>query len=684
MNQRNSTPPIAPKKPTKLMKHNHTRIDDYFWLRQKEDKAVLAYLEAENAYTNSQTEHLNALQEKIYTEMVQRIQETDSTVPYKMGTIYYYSRTVAGLQYKIHCRKINSLEAEEEILLDENKEAEGKAYFKVGAIKMSPNQQLMAYAVDFEGGEIYKIVIKDVASKRIVDEIPHTSANFEWGNDNQTLFYTIQNKAWRPFKAKRHQLGHPVTQDVEIFHEPDELFVVYLSKTKDDAFLFLVMGSIESSEIHYLDANTPQAAFKMFAPRQKGIDYDLDHRQGAFYIRTNEDAINFKLMKTAVSQPSRDAWQTVVPHDPDKLLQAVELFDEHMVIYGRFDGLRVIDIYPFNGESSHQIRFPEPVYDVNSGINPTPHTNQLRLVYSSMTTSDTTYDYNMSDQSWTLLKQEPVLGGYDQSNYVSERHFATAADGTKVPISLVYRKGLVQNGQNPCLLYGYGSYGASMPPSFNQKILSLVDRGFVYAIAHIRGGQEMGRQWYKDGKFLAKKNTFTDFIDCAKYLIKNQFTSSEKLAINGRSAGGLLMGAVTVMAPELFAVVVAGVPFVDVVTTMLDESIPLTVGEYEEWGNPNDETYYHYMLSYSPYDNTIAQDYPHILVTAGLNDPRVQYWEPAKWVARLRDVKTNDNKLLFKIHMGAGHFSSSGRYDYLKDVAFEYAFILDCLQMTDS
>ncbi|MEM7336308.1 MAG: S9 family peptidase [Chloroflexota bacterium] len=676
-------PPIAKKKPHLLEIHNHQRVDNYHWLRDRESEAVLAHLRAENKYAELKTTHLEALRTQIYEEMVGRIQETDSSVPFQIKNYFYYTRTEEGKQYPIHCRKHGSLDANETIILDENVMAEGQPYFKIGTIIISPNQELMAYAQDTAGGEVYNLIVENLTTGEIVDQIANVAPTVVWGNDNQTLFYTVQNEAWREYKVMRHTLGQAADSDVELFHEPDELFSVDIDKTNDDAYLILGSYSIESSEIYYLDANMPEGEFALFAKRRPKIEYDLDHRHGEFFIRTNEDASNFKLMKTAVSNTDASQWQTVIPHNPDKLLQYAQLFENHMAVFGRADGLRCIDVYDFDSGTNHTIRFSEDVFAVYGSDNPSPKTNKLRIRYTSMTTSDTIYDYDMDSRELDFLKAEPVLGGYNKDDYVTERIFASARDGAQIPISLAYKKGFKKDGSHACLLYAYGSYGASMEPAFNQKILSLVDRGLVYAIAHIRGGQEMGRHWYENGKFLHKKNTFFDFIDSARYLIDQQFTVSEKLAINGRSAGGLLMGAVTTMAPTLFEVVVAGVPFVDVVTTMLDASIPLTVGEYEEWGNPNDETYYHYMMDYSPYDNTTAQAYPHILITAGLNDPRVQYWEPAKWTAKLREVKTNDNKLLFKVHMGAGHFSSSGRYDYLKDIAFEYAFILDCLGLAD-
>ncbi len=679
----NPSPPIAAIKPKELILHEHTRIDSYFWLRERENPEVLAYLGAENGYTEAVMAHTKPLQEELYNEMVGRIQETDSSAPVKKGEYFYYHRTEAGQQYKIHCRKHGSLDAPEQILLDENALAASTSYFKLGIFETSPDQNLLAYSTDTSGGERYTLVVKDLVSgEMLADAVPNTFYSVTWANDNQTLFYTKQDDTWRSYKVFRHTLGSEASQDVEIYHEPDELFNVFMHKTRDDAYIIITSGSMETTEQHYLDANTPNGPLTLLAPRRRGWRYllhhrDGSHRQGEFFILSNEDAPNFKLMFTAVSNPAPENWQPFIPHNPDKYLENVDLFADHLVIYGRSNGLHTLDIHNFSSSHRQPVTFPEPVYAIQGSDNPEFVTDQFRFVYTSLTTADTTVELNLNTLEWQKIKQLPVLGGYDPANYQTERTFATAPDGTKVPISLVYKKGLERDGSNPCLLYGYGSYGASLSPNFDQKRLSLIDRGFVYAIAHIRGGKEMGRFWYDQGKWLNKKNTFTDFIACAQHLIREQFTSAEKLAVNGRSAGGLLMGAVTVMAPELFKVVVAGVPFVDVVSTMLDESIPLTVGEFEEWGNPKDEEYYQYMLSYSPYDNTEAKAYPNILITAGLNDPRVQYWEPAKWTAKLRALKTDDNLLLLKTHLGAGHFASSGRYDYLKDIAFEYAFILE-------
>ncbi|MCA9946786.1 MAG: S9 family peptidase, partial [Anaerolineales bacterium] len=573
----NPSPPIAAIKPKELTLHGHTRIDNYFWLRERENPEVIAYLEAENAYTEKMMAHTKPLQEELYAEMVGRIQETDSSAPVKKGDYFYYDRTEAGKQYKIHCRKRGSLDAPEEILLDENELAANTSYFKLGILQISPNQQLLAYSTDTSGAERYTLVVKNLTTgKMLSDAVPNTFYSVEWANDNRTLFYSKQNDVWRSDRLFRHTLGSDASEDVEVYHEPDELFNVYMHKTRDEAYIVITVISMETCEQHYLDANTPHGNLTLLAPRKRGVRYFLNHRQGEFFILSNEDAPNFKVMFTAVSTPSPENWQTFIPHNPNKLLENLDLFADHLVIYGRNNGLHTLDIHSFSSDSRQPVPFPEPVYAVQGSDNPEFVTDRVRFVYTSLTTSDTTVELDMNTLEWHKIKQLPVLGGYDPANYQSERTFATAPDGTKVPISLVYRKGLKKDGSNPCLLYGYGSYGASMSPAFDQKRLSLIDRGFVYAIAHIRGGKEMGRFWYDQGKWLNKKNTFTDFIVCAQHLIREKFTSKEKLAVNGRSAGGLLMGAITVMAPELFKVVVAGVPFVDVVSTMLDETIPLT------------------------------------------------------------------------------------------------------------
>jgi oligopeptidase B len=675
------TPPIAAIQPQELTLHGHTRTDNYFWLRERENPAVLAYLEAENAYTQAVMAHTQPRQEQLYQEMVGRIQETDSTVPVRHGQNYYYKRTEAGQQYAIHCRKVGSLDAPEEILVDENALAAGQPYFQMGIYELSPDQSILAYSTDTSGGERYTIYFLDLHTGELrPDQIPQTSYAAAWANDNRTLFYTVQNAEWRNYQLRRHTLGDDPAFDPVIYQEDDALLSVGVDKSRDDAYLFMPVGGLETSEVWYLPADTPTAAFTLLRPRQQRVRYSLDHRHGRFYIHTNEDAPNNKLLVADATNPAPEQWQTFIPHDPQRFLEAIDLFADYLVLYGRYNGLRTLQIHTFSNGQTRELTFPEPDYAYARSENPEFHTDRLRLVYQSLTTADTTYDIDLNTLEWHFQKQEPVLGGYNAADYVTERIVATAPDGAQVPISLVYKKGMLRNGRTPCLLYGYGSYGANSEPRFDAKRLSLLNRGFIFALAHIRGSQTMGRHWYEQGKWLHKRNTFTDFIACAEHLIAENYTSSDQLAILGRSAGGLLVSAVTTMRPDICRVVIAGVPFVDVISTMLDESIPLTVGEFDEWGNPKIKEFYDYMLTYSPYDNTTAQAYPHILITAGLNDPRVQYWEPAKWTAKLRALKTDDNRLLLKVFMGAGHFSSSGRYDYLRDIALEYAFILDILQ----
>lgn len=678
------TPPIAAVKPHEMSIHGHTRIDNYYWLREKTNPDVLAHLEAENAYTQAMMAHTAVLQNQLYDEMVGRIQETDSSAPVWYGGFYYYSRTEAGRQYAIHCRKAGSLDAPEEILLDENALAEGQPYFRLGAFALSPDHRLLAYTSDTSGGERYTLYVKELATGDLLpDRIANVGYSLQWANDNRTLFYSLQDAAWREYQILRHELGAETAVSPLIFHETDERYWVSLDKTKDRAYLLLQSNSKETSEVWALDADQPSGEFRLIEPRTPNRRYSVEHRNGRFYILTNDNAPNYRVVTAPAEAPGYANWQPFIPHDPGKLIEGFEIFADYLVAYGRSQALPTLDVYDFASGQSRALTFPEAVYATRGAPNPEFNRRAFRFVYTSMTTADQTYDVDLDSLAWTLIKQEPVLGGYDPAMYETARVWATAVDGTPIPISLLYRKGLVRDGQNPCLLYGYGSYGASLSPSFDQKRLSLVDRGFIWAIAHIRGGQEMGRHWYDQGKFLHKATTFTDFVACGRHLIAEGYTQREKLAIMGRSAGGLLIGAVLNLAPDLGETAVLGVPFVDVVTTMLDESIPLTVVEFEEWGNPKDKTFYDAMLAYSPYDNLKAGHYPHILVTAGLNDPRVQYWEPAKWVARLRTLKQDDNRLLFKLFMGAGHFSSSGRYDYLKDTAFEYAFILDTLEIGD-
>jgi oligopeptidase B len=678
-NMSNTLPPKA-KKIERLDTVNGVILkDDYYWLREKESEEVLDYLKAENKYTDAMTEHLKPLQDELYKEMIGRINEDDASVPVKDDEYYYYSRMEKGKNYAINCRKKGSLDAKEEIILDENILAEGKEYFSVGALEMSPDHKLMAYAIDVNGSEEYDIYIKNLETgEMLTDEIENTAGNLVWANNNTTFYYTMLDETHRPFQLHRHDLGK--NDNKLVFEELDGAYFLYPFKDKSEQFIYVYLGSKVTTEMHFMNADNPDDNFKVIQPRKQGMEYSVASHRTDFYVLTNDNALNFKLMKTSVNTPSMENWQEVMPHDDKVLLSSVETFENHLVIYGRKGGFKHIHITDLRTNKSHEVAFPEPVYTYSSSENPTFEGSIIRFTYSSMITPRTVYDYDMDSKKLTTKKVYEVKGGYDKSDYVVERVEATAADGTKIPMSVAYKKGVKRDGTNPCYLYAYGSYGSSTEPYFSTIRVSLLDRGFVFAIAHIRGGSEMGRKWYEDGKFLKKKNTFTDFINCAEHLVKEKYTNSDKLAIAGGSAGGLLMGAVLNMRPDLFNTVVAHVPFVDVINTMLDETIPLTVVEYEEWGNPNDKIYFDYMLSYSPYDNVEAKDYPNILITAGLNDPRVQYWEPAKWTAKLRDMKTNENTLLLKTNMGAGHGGASGRYEALKEYAFEYAFVLDKLK----
>jgi oligopeptidase B len=674
------TPPVAEKHPQVLVVHGDERIDDYFWMRDSNDPNVIAYLEAENAYTDAMMQHTQGLQTTLYSEMLARIKETDLSVPYRKDDYYYYSRTEEGKDYPIYCRKKGSLDASEEILLDQNELAKGYDYFSLGTFQVSPNHQLLAYSVDASGAEKHTLFFLDLNTFELYPEtLTETYYSFAWGNDNRTVFYTKVDSTNRPFQLWRHTLGSRPEDDVLIYQEPDEAYFLSVGKTRSQAYILMSLGSKVTSEVHYLDAHNPTNSFQVIHPRQQGMEYSIEHHSDRFYIVTNDEAINFKLVKTPVAKPSKDNWQTVIPHREDVLLSSVSAFADYLVISERKGGLPMIRVQkPSTGEEQ-DIRFPEPTYSISPGNNPEFNTTTLRFNYTSLITPFSVFDYDMETKQRELKKETEVLGGYDRTQYESEWIMATASDGTEIPLSIVYKKGLQKDGTNPLFLTAYGSYGVSYPASFSSTRLSLLNRGVIVAIAHIRGGGEMGRKWYEDGKFLHKKNTFTDFITCAEHLITQKWTSSDRLAISGGSAGGLLMGAVINSRPELFKVVLAAVPFVDVVTTILDTSLPLSALEWEEWGNPNDKTYYDYMKSYSPYDNVKPQDYPNILITAGLNDSRVKYWEPAKWTAKLRELKTDNNILLLKTNMGAGHGGASGRYESLKETAFEYAFVLDCL-----
>lgn len=679
--QKKATPPIADKIEKKLLKHGHQRIDNYYWMRHREDEKVIEHLHAENAYTSNIMKNTEDFQHQLFDEIVGRIKQTDESVPYKKNGYYYYTRYEEGFEYPVFCRKKENLSQPEEIILNVNKLAEGTSYCQVAGFTISPDNKMLAYGIDTVSRRLYTIrVVNLETGETYTDVLKNTHGRAYWANDNKTLFYTHKDEnTLRHDKIYKHKLGTSSENDELIYSEEDETFYTGVYKSKSDDFLFIYSDATLTSEIRYLNANTPDAPFKIFQPRERGHEYSVAHMSDKFIIRTNKNARNFKLMETPLTSTGIENWTEIIPHRNDVLLESFELFEYYLVIDERIKGLTHLRIIDYNNNNEHYVSFGEETYTAWISVNPEFKSHVLRIGFSSLTTPTSTYDYNMQTKEKTLLKQQEVVGGYSPNDYHAERHFATATDGTKIPISLVYKKGLEKNGKNPLLLYGYGSYGHTIDPSFSSVKLSLINRGFVYAIAHVRGGQIMGRHWYEDGKLLKKKNTFTDFISCAQYLIDTSFTSPEYLFAMGGSAGGLLMGAVINMRPELFNGVVAGVPFVDVVTTMLDDEIPLTTGEYDEWGNPNEKKYYDYMLSYSPYDNVTKQDYPNILVTTGLHDSQVQYWEPVKWVAKLRELKTDENILLLHINMEAGHGGASGRFERFRETALEYAFMFKLL-----
>ena len=629
------------------------------------------------------TSHTRDLQRQLYDEMVGRMKQTDQSVPVKQGEYYYYTRTEEGRQYKIHCRRRGSPDGSEEVLLDVNRLAEGKQFMDIGVFEVSPDNSVLAFAADTVGNERYVLRFKDLTTGRLYPETRDSvSTSVAWANDSRTLFYAVTDDAWRPHEVFRHTLGEPVGTDRRVFHEQDERFWIDLRKSKSHAYVFLETASETSSEYHFLDADDPDGAFALVAARTPEVEYDVYHQGAHFYIVTNEQALNFKLVRAPLASPSRSNWIEVIGHQPSVKLNRVECFGDFIVLYERQDGLRQVRIWDLAADDIRRIDFPEPAYVAYGGENREYNTEWLRLKYESLLTPESVYDYNMKTGDRLLRKQEEVVG-YDRSAYTSERIYVSAPDGVAVPVSLVRKSGTGMDGPSPLLLYGYGAYGFSSEPYFYPDRLCLLDRGFTMAIAHVRGGGEMGRQWYEDGRLLRKKNSFTDFVAVADYLVDEGYTSRDKLVISGVSAGGLLVGAALNMRPDLCEVALMGVPFVDLMNTMLDETIPLTVIEYEEWGNPHEEQYFTYMLSYSPYDNIKAAPYPKMLVTASLFDTRVGYWEPAKWVARLRANKTGDDVLLLKTAIEAGHSGLSGRYARLEEIAFEYAFALDMLGLAD-
>ncbi|MGD9546180.1 MAG: S9 family peptidase [Candidatus Krumholzibacteriia bacterium] len=676
--------PVAAVRPHQLPAHGDVRVDDYYWLNQRDDPEVIAYLEAENEYLDAMLDHTEGLQDKLFQEMKGRIKKDDSSVPYLKDGYFYYTRFVEGGEYALHCRRPGSMDAPEQVMLDGNGMAEGHSYFSLRGVEVSPDTKLLVYAVDTVGRRFYDLHVKNLETgAELSDVIPQVTGNAAWALDNRTIFYAKQDPiTLRSYQIWRHELGRPVDSDVLVYQEDDDTFTCRIGRSKSDRFLLISCDQTLSTEYRILEADDPTGAFRIFQPRMRDLEYHVDHQGDRFVIRTNLDAPNFRLMECPLDRTDLVTWHEVIPHRPDVLLENVEVFDRWLVTEERFDGLTHVVLRPMDGGASHLLEFADPTWSCWIANNPTMDTDKLRYGYTSLTTPWSTYEYDMATRARTLLKQEEVLGGFNSTDYVAEYLHVPARDGVLVPVSLVHRKGMMKDGSHPLLLYAYGSYGYSQDAGFNSSVLSLLDRGFVYAIAHIRGGQEMGRQWYEDGKLLKKMNTFNDFIDCGRFLVDRGYTAPDKMFAMGGSAGGLLMGAVVNMAPELWKGVVAHVPFVDVVTTMLDDSIPLTTGEYDEWGNPHDKTSYDYMLSYSPYDQVKAQDYPAMLVTTGLHDSQVQYFEPAKWVAKLRVKKTDLNPLLLKINMDAGHGGKSGRFRRLEETALSYAFMLDMLGIT--
>ncbi len=671
-------PPKAKKVEKVFEEFGHQRTDNYYWLNQRDNEEVINYLKAENAYTEKMMKHTEKLQEKIYKEIVSRIKQTDMSVPYKLNGYEYYTRYEKGKEYPIYCRKELKENAPEEIMLDGNKMAEGHAFFDIGSWEVSPDNNLLVYSVDTVSRRKYTLHFKNLKTGEVYKEnIPNTSGNVTWAGDNKTVFYAVKDETLRPYQILRHKLGQEIGKDEVVFNEEDPTFITYVYKTKSEKYIVIGSESTLTTEYRILDATQPEGSFKVFQPRTEGVEYSISHQGERWLIRTNYKAKNFRLMETPEGQTNMENWTELLPNRDSVLLEYVDAFRDFYAVAERKNGLITLRIFNTKEHSDHYIAFDEEDYYAYTENNPDYYSHKLRYGFTSLKTPETIYDYDIATREQTLLKQKEVLGGYDPAEYVTERQYATARDGVKVPISIVYKKGFKKDGTQPLLLYGYGSYGYSVESYFSPARLSLLDRGFAMAIAHIRGGEELGRQWYEDGKLLKKKNTFYDFIDCGKYLIENKYASPDKLFASGGSAGGLLIGAVINFEPQLFKGVIADVPFVDVVTTMLDESIPLTTGEYDEWGNPNEKEYYEYMLSYSPYDNVEAKDYPNMLVTTGLHDSQVQYWEPAKWVAKLRDMKTDDNLLLLKTNMDYGHGGASGRFETYKETALEYAFILD-------
>jgi oligopeptidase B len=673
--------PVAKKIPKTLEKHGDKRVDDYYWLNDRENPEVIDYLKQENAYYEKMTAHAKDFQKDLYEEMKGRIKEDDESVPYLYNGYYYITRYEKGKDYPVYSRKKGSLDAKEEILFNCNELAKGHSFFQLGGLSVSPDNKLATFATDIVGRRIYTIGVKNLETGEILaDKIENTTGGSVWANDNKTFFYSRQDKVTlRSDKVYKHKINSNAAGDILVYHEKDDTFNVDVNKSKSRKYLIIESSSTLTTEAQILEADNPDGKFRVFQKRVRGVEYGISHFGDSFYIRTNKDkAENFKLMKTPETATTKENWKDVIPHRAEVLIEDFEIFKDYLVVEERENGLNKIRIMPWSGKGEYYLPFQSETYTAYTTSNVDFDTEILRYAYQSLATPSSIVDFNMKTKKKEVKKEQAVLGGkFDKNNYIEERIWATAEDGTRIPMSLVYRKGIKKDGKNPVLQYAYGSYGYSMDPTFSSSRLSMLDRGFIFAIAHIRGGEELGRHWYEDGKLLKKKNTFTDFIDCSKYLIAQKYTSKDHLYAEGGSAGGLLMGAIVNMAPELYHGVIAQVPFVDVITTMLDDSIPLTTGEYDEWGNPNEKKYYDYMLSYSPYDNVGAHDYPNMYISTGLHDSQVQYWEPAKWIAKLRAIKTGSQLLFLDTNMDAGHGGASGRFEALKEVAKEFSFFLD-------
>lgn len=669
-------PPAAAKRAERLEIHGDVRIDHYYWMKNRDDPEVVAYLEAENAYADRKLRPVEGLQQTLIEEMKSRIKPDDESVPYREGDYYYYYRYSAGYEYPLYCRRKGSLDAPEEILLDVNAAADGEEYYAVRGFSVSPDHRKAVYGTDTRGRRFYTLHFLDLETGRpLPDTIENVTSNIEWANDNRTIFYTRQDpETLRWYQVYRHELG--TDRNSLVYQEDDESNSLYLEKSLSEKFIYLTSAETVSTEVRYLPADVPDALPQVFLPRRGEHEYYVTDGADRFYILSNDDATNFRVFETPLDATARENWKVAVPHRENVLIEGLDVFGDHLVVSSMRDGLTRIEVLPRNGGDLHEIQFDEPVYTAYTDDNYVYDTGVLRYVYESMTTPESTYDYDLASGEHRLVHEEEVPGGFDRNDYRTERILAPARDGSRIPVSLVYRKGMQRDGKNPLLQYGYGSYGATVDPDFDPDLLSLLDRGFIFAIAHIRGGSLMGRDWYFQGRQFEKMNTFNDFVDVSKHLISEGYTSPAHLYARGGSAGGLLMGAVVNMAPGLYHGVSAAVPFVDVVTTMLDESIPLTTGEFDEWGNPAEAEAYRYMMTYSPYDNVRKQDYPNMLVTTSLQDSQVQYWEPAKWVAKLRDMRTDSNLLLLKTDMAAGHSGKTGRFNSLEDTALYYAFFL--------